>query len=84
MTARQQERAAARAIATAYPAPWLFVNDHIELELGGTSRRDVRLMVDTTTVARLAAADLAVRLENTRWLAARNASSWVIVWRATL
>lgn len=37
--------AAVQACTAAYPAPWLFVNDHIELDLSGATRRAVRLIV---------------------------------------
>jgi hypothetical protein len=41
------KQTAAKFCAIAYPAPWLFVNSHIELDLtlSGSTRRVVRLVV---------------------------------------
>ena len=43
--------------------------DLITSKAGTGTTRDVRLVVDSTVVAKLVAATLALRLENTRWLA---------------
>lgn len=43
--------------------------DLITTKAGSGTTRDVRLIVDSTVVAKLVASTLALRLENTRWLA---------------
>lgn len=44
-TRRQTEEAAARAYAAAYPAPWEFVFQHIELVISAAPAPEVRLLV---------------------------------------
>lgn len=46
-SAKRKKQSAAQIAAAAYPAPWRFVNSHIELDLApsGTTRRAARLIV---------------------------------------
>ena len=49
--------------------------DLITSKAGTGTTRDVRLVVDTTVVAKIVAGTLALRLENTRWLAGYSTGS---------
>lgn len=43
--AQKKEQAAVQAYAAAYPAPWLFVNDHLEIDISAPQPPEVRLIV---------------------------------------